>query len=60
MTEVKRFHVATQRGRGLTIELTPGSTRRVWRELAKAGPGHHIVFDYLTQEAVLRKDESAQ
>ena len=60
MTDIKRFPVHTQRGPGLRIELTPGSTRRIWRELAKAGPGHHIVFDYLTQEAVLRKDESAQ
>lgn len=52
--EVKRFHVGLRRGRqGFSIKLTDGATRRVERELAKAGEGSTYEFDYDCQEAVI-------
>lgn len=44
--EHKRFHVAVQRGDGFRFELTSGATRKVWKEVEKAGEGAFYVFDY--------------
>lgn len=59
--EVKRFKIHTRMGsQGLTLKLTAASTRRVEREVAKAGEGAHYVFDYATDEAVILAPESEQ
>jgi hypothetical protein len=56
--EVKRFHVAIRRGsQGLSFKCTDASSRRIEREVAKAGEGAYHTFDYLTQEAVIMKPE---
>lgn len=58
MIEVKRFHIGLRKGtQGFLIKVTDGGTRRIWRELAKAGPGSIYTFDYSTQEAVILKPE---
>lgn len=45
--EVKRFHVATRLGaQGFKVKVTDGGTRRINREVRKAGPGATYVFDY--------------
>jgi hypothetical protein len=55
--EVKRFHVAVRiGGQGFCLKVTDGGTRRIWRELAKAGTGSFYEFDYNTQEAVIYKE----
>ena len=52
--EVKRFHVAVRRGaQGLMLKLTDGSSRKVRKEVEKAGEGAYYEFDYGTQEAVI-------
>lgn len=51
--EVKRFHVAVQRGGGLSFEVTPGGSRKIRAAVARAGDGAYHVFDYGTQEAVI-------
>jgi hypothetical protein len=54
--EVKRFHIAVRMGsQGLTLKLTDASTRRVRKEVEKAGEGAYYTFDYGTQEAVIMK-----
>jgi ribosomal protein S6 len=45
--EVKRFHVAVRPGsQGLTLKVTDGGSRRIRREVEKAGEGAYHVFDY--------------
>lgn len=44
--EVKRFHVGTKRGSGLSWVVTDAGTRRIKREVEKAGKGAYYVFDY--------------
>jgi len=57
--EVKRFHVALRLGGGgMALKVTDGGTRRIRREVAKAGVGAFYQFDYSTQEAVIFKPES--
>lgn len=51
--EVKRFHVA-----GFTLKVTDGGSRRIRREVEKAGEGAYHVFDYNTQEAVILRPVS--
>ena len=47
MKEVKRFHVATQRGSGfMQLVLTDASDTRVKKALDKAGEGSTYIFDY--------------
>jgi hypothetical protein len=53
---VKRFRVSLrQAGNGLAIKCTPGASRRIRAEVAKAGEGAYHVFDYSTREAVIMK-----
>jgi hypothetical protein len=55
--EVKRFHIGVRLGsQGFIVKLTDGATRRVWKEIAKAGEGSFCRFDYGTQEAVIYKE----
>lgn len=52
--EVKRFHVAIRvSGHGISMKLTSGSSRRVDKEVDRAGEGASYYFDYETQEAVI-------
>lgn len=51
--ERKRFHVGVRRGGGLKFECTDGATRRIRREVAKAGEGATYAFDYMTKECVI-------
>lgn len=52
--EVKRFRVGVRRGdQGLAFKVTDGGSRRIRREVAKAGEGAWHEFDYSTQEAVI-------
>ena len=45
--EVKRFHVATRVGdQGLKVKVTDGGTRRINKEVEKAGEDAFYVFDY--------------
>jgi hypothetical protein len=55
--EVKRFHVAVRFGaQGLALKVSDGGTRRIRREVAKAGEGAYYVFDYGSEEnAVIMK-----
>lgn len=58
--EVKRFHVAVRLGAyGFKVKCTDASTRRIRREVEKAGKGAYYEFDYATQEAVIMKPETA-
>lgn len=50
--EVKRFHVAV-RASGHVAKLTDASSRRVTREVDRAGEDASFYFDYGTQEAVI-------
>lgn len=46
--EVKRFHVAVRHGsQGLSLKVSDGGSRRIRREVEKAGKGAYHVFDYL-------------
>lgn len=57
--EVKRFHVGVRRGsQGLSLKVTDGGSRRIRKEVAKAGEGAYHVFDYETQDAVIMVPES--
>ncbi len=59
MKEVKRFRVGIRLGsQGMTYKVTDGGTRRIRREVVKAGVGATHVFDYETQEAVILAPES--
>jgi len=52
--EVKRFRVAVKMGgQGMMLKCSDGASRRIKRELAKAGEGSWYEFDYATQEAVI-------
>lgn len=52
--EVKRFRVAIRMGdSGLRLKVTDAGTRRIRREVEKAGEGAFYQFDYETQEAVI-------
>jgi hypothetical protein len=51
--EIKRFRVGVKRGDGFNFVLTDGASRRLKRELAKAGEESFYVFDYSVQEAVI-------
>ncbi len=57
--EVKRFHVAVRMGsQGFSLKVTDGGTRRIRKEVEKAGEGAYYVFDYETQEAVILRPVS--
>lgn len=45
--EVKRFHVAVRMGTTLNLVVSDGGTRRIRKEVEKAGPGAWYEFDYL-------------
>jgi hypothetical protein len=51
--EVKRFHVATQVAHGLMVSVTPAGSKRIRREVAKAGDGAAYRFDYAAYENVV-------
>lgn len=52
--EVKRFHVGVRMGgQGFMLKVTDGGSRRIRREVSKAGENAYYVFDYDTQEAVI-------
>lgn len=54
--EVKRFRVGIRQGvQGLSLKVTDGGSRRIRKEIEKAGDGAYNVFDYMTQEAVIMK-----
>jgi hypothetical protein len=56
---IKRFRVGLRQGdNSMQIKCTPGASRRIRTEVAKAGDGAFHVFDYSTQEAVIMKPES--
>ncbi len=57
--EVKRFHVAIRRGAsGLQYKLTDASSKKVRREVEKAGDGAYFVFDYAYQDAIILRPVS--
>lgn len=44
---VKRFHVGVRTGsQGLSLKVTDGGSRRIRKEVEKAGKGAYHVFDY--------------
>lgn len=51
--EVKRFHVGIKQGDGFAFVVTDGGTRRIRREVAKAGDEAWHEFDYYAQDAVI-------
>jgi len=51
--EVKRFRVAVRVGHGLTINVTDAGSRRIRREVEKAGDDASYEFDYFSQEAII-------
>lgn len=51
--EVKRFRVAVRTANGLSIKVTDAGSKRIRREVAKAGPDASYEFDYFSQEAVI-------
>lgn len=53
--EVKRFRVGVRRTGvfGLTLNVTDAGSRKIWKEVEKAGEGAYHEFDYATQEAVI-------
>lgn len=58
--EVKRFHVGVRVGaQGLSMKVTDGGSRRIQREVEKAGEGAYYCFDYGDYEnAVIMAPES--
>jgi hypothetical protein len=49
--EVKRFHVSVQvGGQGLCLKVTDGGSRRIRKEVEKAGDGAYYVFDYGSED----------
>lgn len=44
--EVKRFHVGVRRSNGFMFKVTDGGSRRIRREVEKAGKGAYYIFDY--------------
>ena len=56
--EIKRFGVEIrQSANGLQLKCSDASSRRIEREVARAGMGAYHEFDYGTQEAVIMKPE---
>ncbi len=56
--EVKRFRVAVRVGaQGFMMKCTDASTRRIRKEVLRAGDGAYYEFDYGTQEAVIYAPE---
>lgn len=52
--EVKRFRVGVRMGsQGLSLKVTDAGSRRIRKEVEKAGEGGFYEFDYSTQEAVI-------
>lgn len=52
--EHKRFRVTVRvSGNGLSFKCTDASSRRIEREVEKAGEGAYYEFDYETQECVI-------
>lgn len=48
---VKRFHVGVRAGgNGLSLKVTDGGSRRIRKEVEKAGKGAYYVFDYGSHE----------
>jgi hypothetical protein len=57
----KRFHVGVRLGgNGFKLKVTDGGTRRINRELAKAGDGATYSFDYETQDALIFRTKGSQ
>ena len=57
--EVKRFHVAVRlSGQGLMLKVSDGGSRRIRREVAKAGEGAYHLFDYTEQSVLIMKPAS--
>jgi hypothetical protein len=54
--EVKRFKVALRRA-GFSVKVTDAGTRRIRKEVEKAGKGSFYRFDYDTQEAVIFRQD---
>ena len=51
---VKRFHIGVRRGaQGFMLKVTDRGTRRIHREVEKAGEHAWYAFDYCTQEALI-------
>jgi ribosomal protein S6 len=56
--EVKRFRIGVRRGfQGFTLKVTDAGSRRIRREVEKAGAGAYYQFSHDTQEAVIFKSE---
>lgn len=51
--EVKRFHVGIERGSGFSFRCTYAATKRIDREMAKAGENAIYSFDYSAQDCVI-------
>jgi hypothetical protein len=59
--EVKRFHIAVRRGsQGLTLKVTDSGTCRIRAAVERAGKGAYYMFDYETQDAVIKAPVSQQ
>lgn len=59
--EVKRFHVAVRMGaQGLKLKLTDASSKRVRREVEKAGKGAYFEFCYPNQECVIMAPDKTE
>lgn len=54
--EVKRFRVSLRRA-GFSVKVTDAGTRRIRKEVEKAGSGAYYRFDYDTQEAVIFRQD---
>lgn len=51
---VKRFHIGVRMGsNGTMLKVTDGGTRRIRRELTKAGEGSWYEFDYEQQDVLI-------
>ncbi len=58
LKEHKRFRIGVRMGaQGLSLKVTDGGSRRIRKELERAGDGATYDFDYATQEAVIRVPE---
>lgn len=56
--EVKRFRIAIRYAANrMAYKVSDGGSRRIRKEVAKAGDGAYHVFDYETQEAVIMTPE---
>lgn len=57
--ELKRFHVAVRFGsQGMMLKVSDGGSRRIRREVVKAGDGAYHLFDYAEQSAIIMKPAS--